>query len=335
VRDRMLQGVLRAAYQDFLAHDRQPVAVLFLDAAPQEVDVNVHPAKAEVRFRDSGLVRGLLIGGIKHTLTEAGHRASTTVSRQALGAFVPAIMPLPRASHAAALAEMTVPLYTAEPRLMPAVALPPEARPAIAVVRELQADVTLYPLGAARCQLHETYIVAETVDGIVIVDQHAAHERLVMETMKKEMTKTDAARQKLLIPETVMLGAHAAEKLLAQKEALEAFGLVLEPFGGGAVLVRELPALLGDCDIQLLIKDLSDDLTEVGAPLSLKEKIEHICGTMACHGSVRAGRVLSIPEMNALLRQMEQTPHSGQCNHGRPTYVELKRKDIEKLFGRR
>jgi DNA mismatch repair protein MutL len=344
VRDRLLQGALRAAYADFLARDRHPLAALYVELDTAYVDVNVHPAKAEVRFRDPGLVRGLIIGGLRHALAGAGHRASTTVSSAALGGFRPGgYQPPPSAAGYSAwrqggwnpagpaaaqsipgLAEVSA---RAEPAWEPGVAEPASAAPAF--------DPVDFPLGAARAQVHETYIVAQTRDGVVIVDQHAAHERLVYERMKHEMADGGVTRQALLLPEVVELDPAEAERVAAKSEELAALGLMLEPFGPGAVLVRETPALLGETDVQGLVRDIADDLAENGQALALKERLEEVCSTMACHGSVRAGRRLTAPEMNALLRQMETTPHSGQCNHGRPTYVELKLADIERLFGRR
>ncbi|RAK57614.1 DNA mismatch repair endonuclease MutL [Phenylobacterium deserti] len=353
VRDRLLQGALRAAYADFLARDRHPLAALYVELDPAYVDVNVHPAKAEVRFRDPGVVRGLIVGGLRHALAAAGHRASTTVSTAALGGFRPQTSfppPQPSAagfsawqqggwtpSAAVRAVAQSIPGLTevsarAEPVWEPqASAGFAEAAPSAAPVF----DPVDFPLGAARAQVHETYIVSQTRDGIVIVDQHAAHERLVYERMKVEMAKGGVARQALLLPEVVELDPAEAERLAARADELEALGLVIEAFGPGAVLVRETPALLGDTDVHGLVRDIADDLAENGQALALKERLEEVCGTMACHGSVRAGRRLNAPEMNALLRQMEATPHSGQCNHGRPTYVELKLSDIERLFGRR
>jgi DNA mismatch repair protein MutL len=346
VRDRLLGGALRAAYADFLARDRHPVAALYVDLDPVEVDVNVHPAKAEVRFRDPALVRGLIVGALRHALAAAGHRASTTVAADALSGFRPQSGPVswPRAAYTpppsasgwsgqglwgAQAAALALPgVAEASARVEPA-PLPPETSGAQVV------DPLDFPLGAARAQLHETYIVAQTRDGLVVVDQHAAHERLVYEHMKAEMDKGAVARQALLLPEVVELDPAEAERLTARAGELADLGLVLEAFGPGAVLVRETPALLGDTDVAGLVRDIADDLAETGAALSLKERLGEVCGTMACHGSVRAGRRLSAPEMNALLRQMEATPHSGQCNHGRPTYVELKLADLERLFGRR
>lgn len=343
VRDRLLQGALRGAYADFLARDRHPLAALYVELDAGLVDVNVHPAKAEVRFREPGLVRGLIVGGLRHALAAAGHRASTTVSMAALGGFRPNTMP-PQPSGAGFSAWRQggwAPAMAAAVQSIPGLSevsaraepdeTPGFAEPAAAPVF----DPVDYPLGAARAQVHETYIVAQTRDGVVIVDQHAAHERLVYERMKTEMADGGVARQALLLPEVVELDPAEADRVLARADELAALGLVIEAFGGGAVLVREVPALLGETDAAGLVRDIADDLAENGQALALKERLEDVCSTMACHGSVRAGRRLSAPEMNALLRQMEATPHSGQCNHGRPTYVELKLADIERLFGRR
>ncbi|HLI12884.1 MAG TPA: DNA mismatch repair endonuclease MutL [Alphaproteobacteria bacterium] len=346
VRDKLLVGAVRGAYQDFLARDRHPMLALFLELDPELVDVNVHPTKAEVRFRDAGLVRGLIVSTLKHALAEAGHRAATTVAHAALGAFRPAASPayghsaprpaggtaLPRGLAEAAAAYFAPP--SSEAAALPGLETPPLAV-AAAPEGAAAAGSAAYPLGAPRAQLHETYIVAQTADGIVIVDQHAAHERLVYERMKRALGDAGVRRQALLIPEVVELDAAAAERLAARAPELAELGLVLEPFGTGAVVVREVPALLGECDVTGLVRDLADELAELGQALSLKERLEAVCGTLACHGSVRAGRRLSLAEMDALLREMEATPHSGQCNHGRPTYVELKLADIERLFGRR
>jgi DNA mismatch repair protein MutL len=325
VRDKLLLGAVRGAYQDLLAGDRHPMVALFLELPADAVDVNVHPAKAEVRFRDNQMVRGLIVGALRNALAQAGHRASTTVASMALHAFraPPSMGSLalqPRASAhglAEAAALYAPPPHQAEPA--------PTAEPA-----------ELYPLGLARAQLHETYILAETRNGFVLVDQHAAHERLVYERMKQAIAATGVARQALLLPEVVELEEPAVARLAARAEELAQLGLMLEAFGPGAVVVREVPALLGErIEVAALVRDLADELAELGEAFALKERFEEFCGTLACHGSVRAGRKLSVPEMNALLRQMEATPHSGQCNHGRPTYVELRREDIEKLFGRR
>jgi len=344
VRDRLLHGAVRGAYHDFLARDRHPLVALFLDCPPEAVDVNVHPAKAEVRFRDPGLVRGLIVGACRHALAEAGHRASTHVAAGALGALRPASGPgaagwRPQgASVPRGMAEAAAAYHAPLGGLAAAPAARAGAGPAEtaqAADEQGAAAAVDYPLGAARAQVHETYIVAQTADGIVIVDQHAAHERLVYEGMKRALAARGVARQILLIPEVVELDGAAAARLSGRAAELAELGLVLEPFGEGAVVVREVPALLGEIDAQRLVRDLADALAEIGEALPLRERLEEVCGTLACHGSVRAGRRLNSEEMNALLRQMEATPHSGQCNHGRPTYVELKLADIERLFGRR
>ncbi|MCX7589216.1 DNA mismatch repair endonuclease MutL [Phenylobacterium sp. 58.2.17] len=354
VRDRLLQGALRGAYADFLARDRHPLVALYLDLDPSLVDVNVHPAKAEVRFRDPALVRGLIVGGLRHALAGAGHRAATTVASDTLSNLRPGWSPQPSYpppqpsaqgfsawqaggwTSAIAAAQAIPGLTEVSARAEPA----PEWTPPPQGLQEapppsVAFDPVDFPLGAARAQVHETYIVAQTRDGVVIVDQHAAHERLVYEQMKVQMEGGGVARQVLLLPEVVELDPAEAERVVARSLELEDMGLVVESFGPGAVLVRETPALLGETDVAGLIRDIADDLSENGQALALKERLAEVCGTMACHGSVRAGRRLTAPEMNALLRQMEATPHSGQCNHGRPTYVELKLADIERLFGRR
>jgi len=343
VRDKLLVGAVRGAYADFLSHDRHAMVALFLDVPSSEVDVNVHPAKSEVRFREAGMVRGLIVGALKHAMAAAGHRASTTVGVAALGAFQPgggagwrpphASFPPahPSRGMAEAAAMFQAPLADAHAGAATAELVAPSA-PAPGEVAE-QADG--YPLGAARAQLHGTYIVAQTADGIVIVDQHAAHERLVYERLKAALAASGLARQGLLMPEVVEVAEGEAARLVAHAPALAKLGLVLEAFGPGAVVVRETPAMLGAVDVQGLVRDLADEIVELGEGRSLEERLAEVAATMACHGSVRAGRRLSPPEMNALLREMEATPHSGQCNHGRPTYVELKLGDIERLFGRR
>ncbi|MFN3536336.1 MAG: DNA mismatch repair endonuclease MutL [Brevundimonas sp.] len=349
VKDRLLQGALRGAYADFLARDRHPAAALFLDIDPLSVDVNVHPAKTEVRFRDPAMVRGLIVGALRHALAAAGHRASTTVAADALSGFQPhagvaaSYSPSGPAaegwsgwtgwSRPEAAAQVIPGLNERSARVESAWPAPPDAPPSSEAAGFI--DPLDYPLGAARAQLHANYIVAQTRDGLVIVDQHAAHERLVYERMKTQMAEGAVTRQALLTPQVVELDPAEAERVADRADELAALGLIVEAFGAGAVLVRETPALLGDCDVQGLIRDIADDLSEHGSALALTERLGEVCGTMACHGSVRSGRVLSAPEMNALLRQMEATPHSGQCNHGRPTYVELKLHDLEKLFGRR
>ena len=336
VKDRLLHGAIKGAYQDYLARNRYPVAALFLELPMTHVDVNVHPAKTEVRFRDPNLVRGLIVSALRHALAGAGHRASTTVSEYALGKIQTGGANLPLQGTY----QSRPSFYRPEPRPDPQ--LQPLVDGFSAKVEETQthyqagtADVSANPLGAARAQVHETYIVAQTSDGIVIVDQHAAHERLVYERMKTSMAGQGIERQALLIPDIIDLGEADALRILSRSEELAEMGLVIEAFGNGAIAVRETPALLGEMDVQGLIRDLADDLSAFDEALSLKERFEDVCGTMACHGSVRAGRRLNANEMNALLREMEATPHSGQCNHGRPTYVELKLSDIEKLFGRR
>jgi DNA mismatch repair protein MutL len=365
VRDRLLHGALRAAYADVLARDRHPAAVLYLSLDPTLVDVNVHPAKAEVRFRDPGLARGLIIGALRHVLAGAGHRASSTVAGAALGSFregggaggfsawrAGAWTPSPSGSPNAETSDpgLSPGLATSEPGVSAGWAPPANGRlpgfggvsaraepwtGAPAASLKVEEDPPDYPLGAARAQVHATYIVAQTRDGVVIVDQHAAHERLVYERMKAQMAAGAVARQRLLLPEVVELDPAEAERLCEHLHELADLGLVLEPFGPGAVLARETPALLGETDVAGLVRDIADDLAENGAPLALGERLAEVCSTMACHGSVRAGRRLTAPEMDALLREMEATPRSGQCNHGRPTYVELKLADIERLFGRR
>tara|TARA_B100001123_G_scaffold446479_1_gene601074 strand:- start:398 stop:2209 length:1812 start_codon:yes stop_codon:yes gene_type:complete len=341
VKDRLLLGVVRAAYQDFLARDRHPVVVLFLEVPPEQVDVNVHPAKAEVRFRDTGMVRGLLLGALRHTLAEAGFRASTTVAQQALGAMRPTSFPQYQGGHNSPTSltyayEPASAAYASAPQASFAL---PDAAPVAQMAQEQLPqkveELAAYPLGAARAQLHETYIIAQTKEGLVMVDQHAAHERLVYEKMKAQMAASGMKRQALLLPEVIELGEDTCEALLKHAAALEQCGLVIEAFGEGAIVVREIPSVLGDINVTALVQDLADNLEEWGETLALNEKIEHVCGTLACHNSVRAGRRLHVDEMNALLRQMEATPYSGQCNHGRPTYVELKLADIERLFGRR
>ncbi|HTK36660.1 MAG TPA: DNA mismatch repair endonuclease MutL [Caulobacteraceae bacterium] len=342
VRDRLLQGALRAAYADVLARDRFPAAVLYLELDATLVDVNVHPAKAEVRFRDGAMVRGLIVGSLRHVLAGAGHRSSSTVSAAALGSFRPEA-PRPNAAGWSGAGVWRAPAAPMFPGVAEATArveydhdLAPrtlgsagEAEP------ETVIDPLDYPLGAARAQLHETYILAQTRDGVVIVDQHAAHERLVMETMIADAARGEAPRQVLLLPEVVELEPTEAERVGAATAELARMGLVLEPFGPGAVLVREIPAVLGGIDTAGLVRDLADDLAEHGAALALGERLAEKFASAACRASVRAGRRLTAAEMNALLRQMEVTPRAGQCNHGRPTYVELKLTDIERLFGRR
>ncbi len=344
VRDRVLLGAVRGAYQDLLARDRHPMLALFLDISPEWVDVNVHPTKAEVRFRDAAQVRGLIVGALRHALAEAGHRASTTASIAVLGAARPGGFggyrsggqgQLGQGQLGAAAAFQSPGLGEGAPTAYAAYASSGGMGAPAARLAEEYAPDEAHPLGAARAQLHGTYVVAETADGMVIVDQHAAHERLVHERIKAQLAATGIARQLLLVPEVVELSEDAAARIAARAPELEELGLVLEAFGVGAVVVREVPALLGEVDIQGLVRDMADDLSEMDEALALKDRLGDVCATMACHSSVRAGRLLNGPEMNALLREMEVTPNAGQCSHGRPTYVELKLADIERLFGRR
>ena len=349
VRDKLLIGALRAAYSDLLSRDRHPAAALFLDCDPQRVDVNVHPAKAEVRFRDPGVARGLIVSALRHALAEAGHRAASTVAGAALGAMrakaagppaARAQRPGPRALAAAHAAQApaewppsagpsSAPSPSHSP-VSPGFAEAPSAR----VEPAMEAPPTDRPLGAARAQLHETYIVAQTEDGLVLVDQHAAHERLVYEKLKRQAAEAGIAAQALLIPEIVELSDDDRARLLAVAGDLGRLGLTVEPFGHGAVAVRETPALLGPVDAAGLVRDILDEIADLGASTTLGARLDAVLSRVACHGSVRAGRRMSADEMNALLREMEATPRSGQCNHGRPTYVALRLSDIERLFGR-
>ncbi|TVV77324.1 DNA mismatch repair endonuclease MutL [Sphingomonas solaris] len=341
VRDRLLVGAVRGAYQDMLARDRHPVVALFIDLPGSEVDVNVHPAKTEVRFRDAGMVRGLIVGGLRAALDAAGHRSVRHVSPAALGMWQP--------GGSAGASSAAGPGAYGRP-IIPA---PPPPGPAQGSVFDHRADFTAppmaraepadaappapgrYPLGVARGQVAATYIVAEAEDGLVLVDQHAAHERLVLERMRRAIAGGGVPAQSLLLPEVVELDEPACDRLEARAAELADFGLELERFGPKAVLVRAMPAMLGSGEAKGLVTDLADELAAYDEALSLKERLDHVAATMACHGSVRAGRILSVAEMNALLREMEVTPHSGQCNHGRPTWVNLDLKDVEKLFGRK
>lgn len=339
VKDKVLVGAVRAAFQDFLAKDRHPLLALFLYLPSSEVDMNVHPAKTEVRFRDAQKVRNLIVSSIKQALSGAGHRASTTVAQQAINAFQPSAsvhrpsyqpsFPLHKSPGPSTI-KATPPWTPSVSAVQPMVTPQPDPEPVNS--DEPQQD---HPLGYAKAQVHGTYIVAQSSKGIVIVDQHAAHERLVYEDMKKAMSEKGLVRQALLIPEVVELDIPRAQALANLQGDLQALGLAIEPFGDNSILVRETPAIMGEVNCQGLIKDLADEIMELGKDFSLKEHIDEILATVSCHGSVRAGRRLTVPEMDALLRQMEATPHSGQCNHGRPTYVELGLPDIEKLFGRR
>jgi DNA mismatch repair protein MutL len=328
VRDKLLHGAVRAAYGDLVPHGRHPMLALFLVLPPEEVDVNVHPAKTELRFRDAQAVRALIVAGLRDALGGAGHRATQALSGDALSRMAyPAQLqpqrpafPIPQ-RHG--FAESTQP------------ALAPVSLPSAKAEMRSEPQSEAYPLGAALAQLYDTFIIAETADSLVIVDQHAAHERLVYERLKRALANGGISRQLLLIPEVVELDPDGAERLVAAAAELERLGLVIEPFGASAVVVREVPALLGQGNIKQLLRDLADELASDDSSLVVSDRIERTLSTMACHGSVRAGRRLNATEMNALLRDMEDTPFSGQCNHGRPTYVELKLTDIEKLFQRR
>lgn len=340
VRDRLLYGAIRAAYQGLLPSDRHAVAALFLDVPACEVDVNVHPMKTEVRFRDAGRVRGLIVSAVRHALAGAGHRTAVTPGFNTFaaaggarggGGWAGGALAKPAAHR------LPSGLSDVEPAFdfgRPVVAGEPAAGPTGESVGEPQA-AHAWPLGVARAQVHATYIVAETRDGLVIVDQHAAHERLTQERLKRALAESSLPRQGLLIPEVVPLDPHRAAALVARAADLEALGLAVEAFGHDAVVVREIPALLAGTEVAALMRDLADEMAGEDAALSLQERLDKVIATLACHYSVRAGRTLNVEEMNALLREMEGTAYSGQCSHGRPTYVELKLADIERLFGRR
>ena len=340
VKDRLLVGALRAAYRDLLARDRHPIAALFVEVPTSEVDINVHPAKTEVRFRDPAAVRGLIVGGLKAALDEAGHRSAAReqFAQQAAWQIEPSF---PSARHPSegwdpghAEMEMEPRTQTWAPDFAGVTDKLQEFAPA-ARAEPASAPVPSYPLGVARGQVAATYIVAEAEDGLVIVDQHAAHERLVLERMRKASNGGQVARQALLMPDVVELDEPECDRLEAVIGELADLGLEIERFGPTAMLVRATPAPLGKTDIPALLADLAAELADLGTALGLRDRLDHVAATMACHGSVRAGRILSVAEMNALLREMEVTPHSGQCNHGRPTWVKLAHADIEKLFGRR
>ncbi|WP_299400881.1 DNA mismatch repair endonuclease MutL [uncultured Roseobacter sp.] len=329
VRDKLLVGALRGAYFDFLSRDRHPAAALFIDCDPTLVDVNVHPAKSEVRFRDPGLARGLIVSALRHALAEAGHRASTTVANATLGAMIPE----PTGARVYQMDRRPAPPTTASFQ---------ETKPVWGRVEAAESQDAPepvedqdYPLGTARGQVHENYIIAQTANGMVIVDQHAAHERLVYEKLKQQMAKNGVARQVLLIPEIVELSAGDCARVMDIAQDLEKFGLGIEPFGGRAIAVRETPAILGQVDAKAMVLDILDELADQSSSTMVQARVEAILSRVACHGSIRSGRRMRAEEMNALLREMEATPHSGQCNHGRPTYVDLKLSDIERLFGRK
>ncbi|MCX7565606.1 DNA mismatch repair endonuclease MutL [Sulfitobacter sp. F26169L] len=336
VKDKMLIGALRGAYFDFLSRDRHPAAALFVDCDPKLVDVNVHPAKSEVRFRDPGVVRGLIVSALRHALANAGHRASTTVADATLGAMRPEgqnearVYQMDRPSSGARQASYQVqaPEGFAEMKGVWGRVETPDEPP------QTNAEPADFPLGTARGQVHENYIIAQTATGMVIVDQHAAHERLVYEKLKNQMAQNGVPAQALLIPEIIELSANDRASILSVADDLAQFGLGIEPFGGDAIAVRETPAILGEVNAEAMIRDILDELEGEGESLLVQARVEAILSRVACHGSIRSGRWMRAEEMNALLREMEATPHSGQCNHGRPTYVELKLSDIERLFGR-
>jgi DNA mismatch repair protein MutL len=342
VKDRLLLGALRAGCGDLLARDRHPAAALFLTCPAELLDVNVHPAKTEVRFRDPGVVRGLIVSAVRHGMAEAGHRATTTMGTAALGALSRGVegavyqAPAPRFGGYAPARPAQGMLDAAYAAQAPSHEMAESPMGWSARVEPVaDAGAEQLPLGAARAQLHETYIVAQTETGMVLVDQHAAHERLVYERLKRQMSGAGIARQALLIPEVVEMAPGDADQVLAATDALARAGLVIEPFGPGTIMVREIPAELGSPDAGALLRDVADELTSVGETTAIEARLHAVLSRMACHGSVRAGRRMSGPEMDALLREMEATPNSFQCNHGRPTFVKLSLAEIEKLFARR
>ena len=347
VSDKLINSALRGAYAETVPAGRHPVAVLDLTLDPVLVDVNVHPAKSDVRFRDPGLVRGLIVGAIRQALAAGGDRSSTTAARSMMAAFSPGFRPAPRqdwtpaespsrpfafSASRPAFAEAAQSIFSevTQPSARPA-----ELQPAMRSEQSIPpGESQSFPLGAARAQVHENYIIAQTDDGMVIVDQHAAHERLVFEDMRRALRDRDLPAQALLIPEIADLPEEDCDRLMAHSAELSRLGLHYERFGPGAILIRETPSMLGEVDAVGLVKELADEIAEWDTSATLNSRLEHVAATMACHGSVRSGRRLRVEEMNALLRQMEATPGSGQCNHGRPTYIRLKLSDIERLFGR-
>jgi DNA mismatch repair protein MutL len=337
VRDKLIIGAVRAAYSDYLPRDRHPVVALFVTLDSREVDANVHPAKTEVRFRNAGLVRALIVHALKEGLAREGQRTAANAGSATISSFRPAFTPRANwdwrnsPSFPVGGAAVAAAGFTERPQAGFDVGAPS----ADVRLSEAPADMLDRPLGAARTQIHETYIVSQTRDGLIVVDQHAAHERIVYERLKASLAQNGVQRQILLIPEIVELDEATVEQLLDRAEELCDFGLAIESFGPGAVAVRETPSLLGKLDAAALLRDLAEHMAEWDEALPLERRLLHVAATMACHGSVRAGRILKPEEMNALLREMEATPNSGQCNHGRPTYVELTLADIEKLFGRR
>ena len=345
VKDKILIGAVKAAYSDFLAKDRYPAVVLFLECNPHFVDVNVHPSKLEVRFREPGIVRGLVISAIRHALAEAGHRASSTIAGTALGAikvknfFPNSLYQMDQNKNGFGNPAPDSIFESVEPSQIDSFGNQQfkelETPTGSFANNDSEGQLSSqFPLGAARGQVHENYIIAQTKDSVVIVDQHAAHERLIYEKLKKQMAASSVTRQVLLIPEIIELSSSDITILIVAKAQLFKTGLVLEEFGDNAIIVHETPALLGDFNVKSLILDILDELSNSGNSKKLEEEITSILSRKACHGSIRSGRRLNQEEMNALLREMEVTPYSGQCNHGRPTYIELKLKDIERLFGR-
>lgn len=332
IKDKILAGAVRAAYQDYLARDRHPCLCLFLMVPPLTVDMNVHPAKIEVRFQDSALVRGALISALRVALSTMGHRSSTALGFDVIESFQSSMaeeVSLPQEVFFREPAFKTNHSY--EKKTFPSFDLRPSVKSNLS---PFTIEKISYPLGAACAQVHETFIISQTEDGLIVIDQHAAHERLVYEKLKENLGR-GIERQLLLIPEVLTVPERERVALLNHAEEFEDFGLIIEAFGNDAILVREVPALLKNLSIEKLLKDLAQEIEEWGNAFSLKEKVEEVCSTMACHGSIRSGRKLTVSEMNDLLRQMEKVNSSGQCNHGRPTYVELKLQDLEKLFGRR
>jgi len=332
VKDRNLLTALRAAYSDFLHNGRYPIVALYIECDLERVDVNVHPTKAEVRFREPGVARGLIISGLRHALAEAGHRASSTVADSALGAFMPSDTMQSfgqyQMGHKKSFAA-----FTGHDRQAGFTDIQNNfsSRVEAQVFNE---EPFHKPLGAARAQIHENYIIAQTTDGIVVVDQHAAHERLVYEKLKKQMNANGVAAQALLIPEIIEVSEQDCVTLMNVASELAILGLVIESFGGNAIAVRETPAILGEVNAKAIVLDILDELQDWSQTQLIQDNLEAILSRVACHGSIRSGRIMRSEEMNALLREMEVTPHSGQCNHGRPTYIELKLSDIERLFGR-
>ena len=337
VRDKLLSMAVKIAYQDFIPHGRHPLVYLFLNIDPGFVDVNVHPAKAEVRFKDSSLLRNVVISAIKQGIRNIGNQASDHLTDVAISSFIPETSSImqdtPRAQYSQAIRPSFVRPIIPDQQVTKAI-FAPIAPMVKAQSIEVDSDQIHFPLGAACGQIHDTYIISQTEDGMILIDQHAAHERIFYENLKQEILSNEIKTQRLLIPEIIELPEHVIEQLLSQKEEFSKLGLYFEAFGSKAISVTELPALLKCIDVRKLILNIVDDLSEYSQQVSLEKKIQHFLATFACHHSIRAGRNLSIKEMNALLRQMEQCDHTGQCNHGRPTYIKLNLKAIEKLFER-